>query len=434
MVRNLTRSLSRHGIEVHVATTDDNGPLSLDVPHGIPVSQDGGTYWYFPRQFRFYTFSWPLARWLARHVSDYDVVHIHALFSFATLPAAFWARWRRVPYIVRPLGTLSEWGMKNRRPWLKNLSFRLLESRVLHNAAVVHYTSDQERVEAEKLNITTTAAIIANGLPDASAKGAAGRFRARFPEVKDRRIVLFLSRLDTKKGLDLLLRAWTTVRVEAPHACLVVAGTGPTEFVDGLKADAAALGIESDIIWAGFLEGEAKQAALADADVFVLPSYSENFGIAAAEAMAAGLPVVVSDQVGIQGDIKRARAGVIVSCNSTELASALVRLVNDAIVRRSMGQDGRSFALMSYSSDAVTKKLIRLYNQIAKSRDSVDDGSASAEQEHGIDRRASHAKHANAATMAVRVARHAEPVKVPIALQAPLGEAPVRESRWRAGL
>jgi glycosyltransferase involved in cell wall biosynthesis len=350
LVRNFSRSLSRHGIEVHVATTDDNGPDKLDVPHGVPVEQDGGIYWYFPRQSRFYTFSWPLARWLARHVSEFDVVHIHALFSFATLPAAFWASRRGIPYIVRPLGTLSQWGMKNRRPWLKNLSFQLLESRVLRKASAVHYTSEQERVEAEKLNVTTTAAIIANGLPESPASRTVGQFRARFPQLEGRRIVLFLSRLDAKKGLDLLFRAWTTVRERAPKASLVVAGTGSADFVESLKADAAALGIESDIVWAGFLQGEDKQAALADADVFVLPSYSENFGIAAAEAMAAGLPVVVSDQVGIHDDIRRARAGIIVSCDADQLASELVRLVNSPVLRQSMGQDGRSLALQSYSS------------------------------------------------------------------------------------
>jgi glycosyltransferase involved in cell wall biosynthesis len=383
MVRNLSRSLSRRGIEVHVATTDDNGPHTLDVPHGVPVQQDGGTYWYFPRQARFYTFSWPLAAWLGRHVSEFDVVHIHALFSFATLPAAFWASRRRVPYIVRPLGTLSEWGMKNRRPWLKILSFRLLESHVLQNASAVHYTSDQERVEAEKLNVTTTAAIIANGLPDAPASHVAGRFRARFPELEGRRIVLFLSRLDAKKGLDLLFRAWTTVRDKAPQACLVVAGTGPAEFVDALKAEADALGIGPDVVWAGFLQGEDKQAALADADIFVLPSYSENFGIAAAEAMAAGLPVVVSDQVGIHDDIKRARAGVIVACDPDQLAEELVRLVNSSVLRQSMGQDGRSLALQSYSSEAVTRKLIRLYNRIASPTDSLNPG-AGPEEQHRV--------------------------------------------------
>src|SRR5437879_700359 len=154
MVRRLAGSLARAGIETHVATTDDNGPETLQVRCGVPVVQDGATYWYFRRQTRFYTFSWPLGAWLARHVADFDAVHIHALFSFATLPAAYWARRRGVPYIVRPLGTLNEWGMRNRRPWLKRLSFRLIESRILKHAALVHYTSDQERLEAETLHVT----------------------------------------------------------------------------------------------------------------------------------------------------------------------------------------------------------------------------------------------------------------------------------------
>src|SRR5438094_7185575 len=174
MVRDLASALSRQGIETHVATTDDNGPETLQVRCGVPVMQNGATYWYFPRQTRFYTVSWPLTTWLGSHVSEFDVLHIHALFSFSTLPAAFWANRRRVPYIVRPLGTLSEWGMKNRRAWLKILSFRLIESWILKHAALVHYTSDQERVEAEQLHVTTAAAIIPNALPDASNKAVAG--------------------------------------------------------------------------------------------------------------------------------------------------------------------------------------------------------------------------------------------------------------------
>ena len=114
MLRDLARGLSGHGIDTHVATTDDNGPNRLHVPCGVPVLQDGVTYWYFPRQTRFYTVSWPLASWLSTHVAEFDVVHIHALFSFATLAAAFWAHRSRVPYIVRPLGTLGDWGTSRR--------------------------------------------------------------------------------------------------------------------------------------------------------------------------------------------------------------------------------------------------------------------------------------------------------------------------------
>ena len=90
MVRDLASGLSRQGIETHVATTNDNGPERLRVPCGVPVMQNGATYWYFPRQMRFYTVSWPLATWLASHTSEFDIVHIHALFSFSTL---FPSRW-----------------------------------------------------------------------------------------------------------------------------------------------------------------------------------------------------------------------------------------------------------------------------------------------------------------------------------------------------
>ena len=368
MVRGLAESLSCEGVETHVATTNDNGQETLGVPCGVPVNQGGATYWYFPRQTRFYTASWPLATWLARHVSEFDVVHIHALFSFSTLPAAFWANRRRVPYIVRPLGTLNEWGMKNRRPWLKTLSFRLVESRVLKHAALIHYTSDQERREAERLHVTTAAAVIPNALPDHSNDAVAGQFRARYPQLKDRRIVLFLSRLDAKKGLDLLLPAFGELRQQMPNVSLVVAGTGEADFVSGLKAKAASLGIASDVLWPGFLDGNDKQAAFADADVFVLPSYSENFGIAAVEAMAAGLPVIVSDQVGIHREISQARAGVTVACDVSQLTHALARLLKNSTLRRSMAENGRALVRQHYSSDAVTRKLIGVYNQIETAR------------------------------------------------------------------
>jgi glycosyltransferase involved in cell wall biosynthesis len=365
MVRNLAHSLVQHGIETHVATTDDNGPESLRVPHGVPVMQEGVTYWFFPRQTDFYSVSWPLASWLSRHVREFDVVHIHALFSFAALPAAYCARRDRVPYIVRPLGTLNAWGMKHRRPFLKRLSFLFLERRVLDGAALVHYTSDQERIEAETLRVKSSAVIIPNALPDRVGEAVPGRFRSKYQELTSRQIILFLSRLDEKKGLHLLLTAFATVRQQVTQAALVIAGAGDPGFVADLKARASSLGITSDVLWAGFLDGDEKQAALVDSDIFVLPSYSENFGIAAAEGMAAGLPVIVSDQVAIHGDVTRARAGLVVPCDARELTTALVRLLRDETLRRRMGEDGKSFARQNYSNDAVTRQVIAAYNQVA---------------------------------------------------------------------
>lgn len=127
MLRTMAKGLAQAGVEVDVATTDDNGPGRLSVSHTIPIVEEAVTYRYFPRQTRFYTFSWPLNHWLAQHVQDYDLVHIHAIFSYVAIPAAFYAKRYGVPYVVRPLGVLNRWGIQNRRPWLKQLSFRFIE-------------------------------------------------------------------------------------------------------------------------------------------------------------------------------------------------------------------------------------------------------------------------------------------------------------------
>src|SRR5437016_4448252 len=138
MMRTTARSLVQAGVEVDVATTDDNDDSRLEVAHCRAVVEQGVTYWYFPRQTRFYTFSWPLTRWLRRNVKNYDLVHIHALFSYAAIPAAFWASYYQIPYIVRPLGVLNVLGMHKRRPWLKKISYHLIEKRIIRGSAVIH--------------------------------------------------------------------------------------------------------------------------------------------------------------------------------------------------------------------------------------------------------------------------------------------------------
>jgi glycosyltransferase involved in cell wall biosynthesis len=366
MLRSMARGLVQSGIIVDVATTDDNGHGRMKVSHTEPIVEDGVTFYYFPRQTRFYSFSWPLTRWLKQHVKDYDLVHIHALFSYAAIPAAYWAKSHAVPYIVRPLGVLNRWGMKNRRPWLKKLSFSLIDRRILAGTAAIHFTSEQERTEAGELGIKNRAVVIPNAaeLPIETNKRR-GQFRARHPQLADRTIILFLSRLDSIKGLDLLLPAFAQARKQYPCSMLVIAGSGEAAYVSHLQQEAARLGIASDMIWTGFLAGEEKWAAFRDADIFVLPSYSENFGVAAVEAMACGLPVVVSDQVAIHWEISDARAGLVVPCETVELTQALAAMLADNRLRMEMGANGYRLARIKFSSETVWKRLADLYRETA---------------------------------------------------------------------
>ena len=366
MIRVLTRELAKAGLMVDVATTDDNGRGRLSVMLGQSIVEDGVSYRYFRRQTFFYTFSWPLTRWLALHVADYDLVHIHALFSYPSISAAFWAWRRRVPYIVRPLGVLTHWSMRHRRPWLKRGSFSLIERRILSGAAAVHYTSEQEIREAADLGVRHRAELIPNavGVPPHTSRKVQGQFREGHPELANRPLVLFLSRLDQKKGLDLLLHAFADVIQEHPRAILAIAGNGEAAFVETLKQTAARIGLSRHLIWTGFLAGDDKWAALADADLFVLPSYSENFGIAVAESLACGVPVVISDQVGIHHEISGSGAGVVVPCDPKPLAKAITRVLADATLRARMAVAARQCAREQFSLTVMTQKILRLYQEI----------------------------------------------------------------------
>jgi glycosyltransferase involved in cell wall biosynthesis len=364
----MTRALVKSGVEVDVVTTDDNGTRCLDVPLNEPVLEDGVTYHYFHRQFRPYIVSIPLAKWVFNEIGKYDVAHIHVVFSWASTMAAWAAAARGVPYVIRPLGVLNRWGMENRRPLLKRMSCPLLERRSLENAAAIQYTSEQERDEAERLPFHGKGAVIGNPVDVPECRPARGAFRSRHPEIGDKFMYLYLSRIDAKKGVELLISALANARNICPEALLVIAGDGPVELVSALRQQAARLGLTNAILWVGFLEGSEKWEAIADADAFVLSSYSENFGVAVVEAMALGIPVIVSDQVGISSMIQTAGAGIVTECNADDLGRALVRLGTNPGLREQLGISARRMAESEFSSGAISKKLIDLYQSVQQNR------------------------------------------------------------------
>lgn len=356
----MARALQAEGVEVDVATTDDDGPgrrLSLGAG---PVPREGYRLWSFPKQTEFYKVSLPLASWLNRHVRDYDLVHIHTVFSFATGAAARAAQRAGVPYLVRPLGVLNRWGMEQRRPWLKALSFRLLDKPLLDRAAGLHFTSVQEREEAVGLGLRAPARVLPLGfdLAEFEALPPAAQFHEAFADTAGRPLVLYLSRLDPKKNLEGLLEAWA--RVAGP-ARLVIAGEGDPAYTVGLRERAAQLGLGDRVLWTGRLEGELKRAALAAATLFVLPSHSENFGIALLEAMAAGLPCVSTPGVALaaeSGDAVR-----VVAAEAGALATALQDLLGDADARARLGAAAQELARRRYTLLAMGRALKAWYEE-----------------------------------------------------------------------
>lgn len=376
----MARSLAARGIQVDVATTDDDGPGKRlpEARRGSPVQHEGFRVFYFSKQTEFYKVSLPLFLWLLRHAGSYDAVHVHAVFSFSTLAAGWACRLRHVPYVVRPLGVLNSWGMENRRRWIKKWSFQMLDKPMLDHAAAIHYTSSQEEREAARLGLRARPVVIPLGidLHPFQSMPSPECFTARFPEAVSRPVILFLSRLDPKKNVELLLEAMAVLLCRKSDSIrpnptqsdpvLVIAGSGGSEYIASLKARALALGLEKSVIWTGHLEGDMKLAALAAAAVYVLPSHSENFGIALLEAMAAGLPCIATRDVALAADMQNMcgnALSVVDGGDSARLAAALTELLDQPVAAMAMGQRGRSLALEHFSMEAMAAALSKFYSK-----------------------------------------------------------------------
>ena len=374
-VHAMERALTRRGVEVEIATTDDDGPGRRWSP-GAPgadanaLSQGQARVHRFPKRTDFYKFTPSLATWLRGAVGHYDLVHVHGLFNFVSIAAARAARRAGVPYVIRPYGTLNHYGMTERRPALKRWSVRLLEGPLLRDAAFVHFTAEAERAEAEELLIPMKSVVIPLGI-DASLHAPESAFQ-HFPSLRGRRVVLFLSRISPKKNLEGLLRAFALTCGEVPDLTLLIVGDGDTGYTHSVKALAQQLGIADRVVWAGFLEGERKGAALACAELFVLPSFSENFGIAAVEALMAGVPCVLGTGVAIAHEVASAGAGCDIAPDPQSIAHGMRGILQDAALRAEMAKRAQVLARDRFSVDAMGGHLLDLYARVLGTRDRCD--------------------------------------------------------------
>lgn len=350
VIRNLTAGLAAAGIEVTVATTDDDGEgRSPETVRGFDARVKLHC---FPRTTRFYTISLGLWRWLRSHAAEFGVIHIHSLFSFPATVAAGAARRAGVPYVVRPLGTLNRWGIQQRRPWLKRLSFQWIERPLLQRAAWVHFSSALELAEARQLGAFAGSRVIPNPVETTE-----WRPRAAAPPR-----ILTLGRIHAVKNLNLLIQAFAEVRKVQPEAILEIAGEGDAALTEKLRELSRSLQLENSVVWTGSVFGRSKEAALQRAAVFVLASQSENFGMAAVEAMARGIPVVVTSGTGIQEDVRRTGAGLVCPPTAASLAEAIAALLREPGER---GQAGRGLVSEKFSLEAVAATLLKEYRTLA---------------------------------------------------------------------
>lgn len=286
-------------------------------------------------------------------------VHVHGLWEQSTYVAASRARALGVPYIISAHGMLERWALRNRR-WKKLLYSLLVERTNLAGASCLHALTRAEADDYRRFNCKVPIAVIPNGvrIPE---QVSSDLFLAQNPSLKGKRIILFLGRIHFKKGLNLLVEAWKRLISAHPEAHLVIAGPdfeGTRTKISGMIAEA---GIGEQVLFTGMLRNELKWSALAAAECFVLPSFSEGLSISVLEAMGLGLPVIISENCNLP-EVAAMEAGWVIPAETGALTAALSALLeNSPEANRDIGSRGQEFVRRHYTWETVARQMNEVY-------------------------------------------------------------------------
>ncbi len=364
-------ALQRAGVDVTIFATDmaeaaSSATRSAATIADLPVGAADLDVWLFrARSPRRLAFSPDLWRALRSEAGHYDLVHIHSLFLFPQFSAHRAARAAGVPYVVSPRGALDPY-LRRRGRLIKAMAHRLWQGDMLAGAAALHVTSDEEARLIADVAPARPRYVVPNGMrwEDYQHLPSGEAFRARHFGGTAGPIVMYLGRLSHKKGLDLLIHAFALVQREGMACRLAIVGPDDEGLTSSLQALGRREGVADRMTFTGMLCGGEKLDALAAADVWVLPSHTENFGNAVVEALAAGRATVISPAVNIAPEIAAAGAGIVAPLTAEAFASEIAALLHDPARREALGERAREFA-RRYDWSVVGPRLAAMYEEVA---------------------------------------------------------------------
>jgi len=338
-VPRLARSLAELGHDV---------TLSCAAPGAYVAGVHLDTYIELPflRQFSISPTSIPGLRGRAR---ESDIVHNHSLWAFMNLVCGWVVPGHKARLVVSPRGSISEWAMDHSTT-LKSAVWPI-QKRALQKASLIHATAPSELADVRRLGFRNPVVLTPNGIdvPTAGPRHA-----------RERRTLLFLGRVHPKKGIDTLLRAWARLEQQHPQWDVKIVGTGPPEYLSELQRLTTELNL-ARVTFPGPVYGSDKDATFRDADLFVLPTHSENFGLAVAEALAVGCPAIVTHGAPWEG-LERNRCGWwtrdSVDAVEDALADALGRPPTELV---KMGERGRDWMQREFSWSTIGEQMAEAY-------------------------------------------------------------------------
>jgi glycosyltransferase involved in cell wall biosynthesis len=377
-VRQLVRAYVKMGADVEVVCLDNpDEPYLEDIP--CPVHALGqsclGKYGFSPR----------LWNWLRENIGRYDGIVMHGIWTFPSIAVRFAAKRAKIPYGIFVHGALDPWFY--RQYPLKHFKKRFywpMQYAVLRDALAVFFTAESERDLAKTSFLPNdwNSVVVPFGIacPEECAEDRSRQIKAfysRYPQLSGRRFLLFLARIHTKKGCDLLVEAFARVAASTPNLDLVIAGPDQDGMQLALQKSAERLGIVNRVHWPGMISGDIKWGALRTCDAFVLPSHSENFGIAVVESLAMGRPVLISNQVNIWPIIHGDGVGLVEDDTLDGTERLLCRWLSmsagerDAMVTRTRPSFEERFTM-----DRTALAINRLFSVARVSSDKWSDASA----------------------------------------------------------
>ena len=366
VVSELIPALANEGICCEILTTRGHrvGSNIIDI-HGVSTHVFDTS---LPT--RIWTgYSRNLTNFLDNNVEKFDLVHIHEIWHYPAYAAYRAAKRNGIPIVLTSHGELSEWRLSHKG--LKKRVYRKFAlDRILRNVDCLHAITKAEKERIRELGFNTPVVVAPNGtdpasfdtLPDPSA------ILDRFPSLKGKMVVLYLGRLNPTKGLDILARAFSTIAKRFPDSVLLVAGPDEEDERTRMESILISEGTLDKVIFTGMLTGKDKLTALSCADLFVLPSYSEGFSVAVLEAMAARLPVVITEGCNFP-EVMEHGAGFVVAPEGNFVANAIIALLSDPELRTRMGENGRKLVAEHYTWQATASKIAGLYRRLARPKD-----------------------------------------------------------------
>lgn len=355
------------GIDVEIATTDADGPDASLTAADLP--KDSGIVHLFGRdKGESLKYSRGLTQWLKAHADDYDLIQVHSIWNHPIFAVRRAARHAGVPYIIRPCGNLSDYTWQKSK-WKKRAYWWLRERRNIRYAAGFHVTSDDECDEVRRLGVTAPIDVIPLGIANDAWETPVepGWLREKCPQAGSRPLLLYLSRLHPKKGIiEFLLPALARMQADAFLAIIGGEDNDAPGYTGHVQSEISRLGLGRNVALLGPVPPQRRWAAFDGADVFVLPSLSENFGIVVAEAMARGKPAVVTSGVQFAKHVTTSAAGTVVPPDVGELANCLDQWLSDPERRAQAGIAGRQYIQQNFTWQRTAERLANLYRRIIR--------------------------------------------------------------------